>query len=309
MRSAVTISLVEEARGGPFVFWHDLPAACRRAAELGFDAVEVFPPGPDAVNPLELRQLLTDQNLQLAAMGTGAGWVKHKLQLASPDASQRQKARDFIRTIIHFAGPFGAPAIIGSMQGRSGEGVDAATARGYLADALDDLGRHAEQYRVPLIYEPLNRYETNQVNTVADGVRLLSGLGTKNVKLLCDLYHMNIEEVDLAAALRAAGSYVGHVHFVDSNRRPAGGGHLDFRPIAAALREIAYTGYLSAEAFPYPNSDAAAVQTIRGLPALRQAAQCPLVSPVPNCQAICPAQRFARELTMPFAPLPTADGR
>lgn len=263
MLSAVTISLVEEARGGPFVFWHDLPAACKRAAELGFDAIEIFPPGPDAVNPLELHQLLTDHNLKLAAVGTGAGWVKHKLQLALPDATQRQKARDFIRSIIDFAGPFGAPAIIGSMQGRSGEGVDVSTARGYLADALQELGSHAEQYEVPLIYEPLNRYETNQVNTVADGVTLLSGLETKNVKLLCDLFHMNIEEADIAASLRAGGSYVGHVHFVDSNRRPAGCGHLVFRPIAAALREINYAGYLSAEAFPYPDSDAAAVQTIQ----------------------------------------------
>ena len=51
MKSAVTVSLVPEARGGPFVFWDDLTAAARQAAELGFDAIELFPPGPDAMHP------------------------------------------------------------------------------------------------------------------------------------------------------------------------------------------------------------------------------------------------------------------
>ena len=132
----------------------------------------------------------------------------------------------------------------------------------YFAVALNDLGEHARQYGVPLIYEPLNRYETNMANTVEAGVALLNTLSTTNVKLLADLFHMNIEEVDIAAALKAGGRHIGHVHFVDSNRRPAGGGHLNFAPIAAALKEINYQGYASAEAFPYPDSDQAAKLTI-----------------------------------------------
>ena len=59
IKSCVTISLVKEARGGPFVFWDDLAASCRKAAALGFDAVEVFPPAPDAVDPAELRRCST----------------------------------------------------------------------------------------------------------------------------------------------------------------------------------------------------------------------------------------------------------
>jgi sugar phosphate isomerase/epimerase len=262
IRSAITISLVEEARGGPFVFWHDLPAACRKAQELGFDAIEVFPPSADMVDPAGLRRQLRDHGLALAAVGTGAGWVRQRLHLALPDAAARTRAREFVRSIIDFAGSFEAPAIIGSMQGRSGDGVDGPTALGYLADALEELGEHAKQYRVPLIFEPLNRYETNQANTLEGGVKLLRSLSTTNVLLLADLFHMNIEEVDIAAAFRAGAGFIGHVHFVDSNRRPAGMGHLDYPPIVQALQEIGYDRYASAEALPYPDSEAAAQQTI-----------------------------------------------
>lgn len=263
IRSSVTISLVAEAKGGPFVFWDDLDAGCRKAKEIGFDAVELFAPSADAVSSEHLKKLLQDEGLALAAVGTGAGWVKSRLHLALPDAAARGKARDFIRSIIDFGGPLGAPAIIGSMQGRSGEGVNHETALGYLADALEELGQHAQQYGVPLIYEPLNRYETNMATTVEAGLSLLSRLSTTNVVLLADLFHMNIEEVDVAAAIRAGGDRIGHVHFVDSNRRPAGCGHLDFAPIAAALQAIGYQGFASAEALPYPDSESAARQTMK----------------------------------------------
>lgn len=263
IRSAVTVSLVPEARGGPFVYWDDLAEACRKASELGFDAVEIFPPGPNDVDVVTLRTLLQGHGLALAAVGTGAGWVKHRLHLVHPDPSVRSRARDFIRAIIDFAGPFQAPAIIGSMQGRSGDGVDSATASGYLADALEELGESARDYGVPLVYEPLNRYETNMANTVEAGLAVLRSLSTRNVVLLADLFHMNIEEADLPAAIRSGRGSLGHLHFVDSNRRPAGLGHIDYAPIVAALEEIDYQGYASAEAFPYPDPDSAAEQTIR----------------------------------------------
>jgi sugar phosphate isomerase/epimerase len=262
IKSSVTVSLVPESRGGPFVFWDDLPAACRKAKELGFDAVEVFPPGPEVIGVEALRKLLGDHGLKLAAVGTGAGWVKHRLNLTLPDATQRAKARTFIKSIIDFAGPLGAPAIIGSMQGRSGDEVNPQTALKLLAESLDELGEHARGYSVPLLFEPINRYETNLIVNIESGLRLLESLSTKNVKLLADLFHMNIEDVDIAGALRSCGSHLGHLHFVDSNRRPAGMGHLDYRPISAALGAIGYAGYASAEVLPYPDSDAAARQTI-----------------------------------------------
>lgn len=262
MKSAVTISLVPEARGGPFVYWDDLAAGCRAAAALGFDAVEVFPPGPDAVDAAALRELLDETGLALAAVGTGAGWVKHKLSLTSADAAARDKAVAFVQRTMDLAAQFGAPAIIGSMQGKWEGAVPKPTALRYLGSALFKLDEHAADLGTTLLYEPLNRYETNLINTLGDGVQFLAGLGTRRVKLLADLYHMNIEETNLADALRGAGPYVGHVHFADSNRRAAGLGHTDFTPIVAALVETGYTGYLSAEVLPLPDGDVAARTTI-----------------------------------------------
>lgn len=264
MRSAVTISLVAEAKAGPFVFHDDLELGCRRAKELGYDAVELFAPGPDAVTQETLRGLLRKYGLALAAVGTGAGWVKHKLSLTSPDAGIRDKAIEFIKTMIDFGGPHGAPAIIGSMQGRWGDGVSQSQSLDWLKGGLEALGAHAARFDVPLFYEPLNRYETNLCTTVAAGVQILESLQATNVRLLADLFHMNIEEADIAAALETGGKWIGHVHFVDSNRRPVGDGHMNYGPIIAALRKTGYGGYLSAEAFPWPDSDAAAAQTIRG---------------------------------------------
>lgn len=262
IRSAVTVSLVPEVRGGPFVFWDDLPRACKVAGDLGFDALEVFPPAADAVPRPLLRKLLGDHGLALAAVGTGAGWVKHRLALTSPDAANRERARAFVRAIIEVAGEFSAPAIVGSMQGRHGpDWLPAEEARPRLAEALTELGERAAAFGVPLLYEPLNRYETNLCCRLADGVALVKGAGG-SVKLLADLFHMNIEEDDSAAALRSAGGHVGHIHLVDSNRKPAGMGQINYAPIAAALREIEYERYLSAEAFSVPDDETAARQTI-----------------------------------------------
>ena len=258
MKSAVTISLVEEARGGPFVLWEGIEAGCRTAADLGFDAVEIFPPSPEAVTEELVRPHLEAHNLTLAGIGTGAGKVKHGLTLVDEDATRRGEAVKFVKQIIDAAAVFGAPAIIGSMQGFN----DHTAAREHLVASLKECGAHAASKGTKLIYEPLNRYETNHCTTMAAGVELLTEVGGSDVVLLADLFHMNIEETDLAAAIKATVAHIGHVHFVDSNRRPAGMGHTDFAPVVAALKEGGYDGYLSAEAFPYPGEREAAEATI-----------------------------------------------
>ena len=268
LASAVTICLVDEARSGPFVFHcgaetgSDLATAVRTAAAAGFDGVEVFPPSAAEVAPGELRALLSSHGLRLAAVGTGAGWVRHRLHLCHPDAAVRNSAREFIAAIVDLAGSCGAPAIIGSMQGNSGPAVERDAALDHLAEALAVLSARARSHGQVLLYEPLNRYETNLFTRQGDAAAFLAARGLADVRLLCDLFHMNIEETDVAGALRQCGSRVGHVHFADSNRQAVGQGHTPMEPVVAALREIGYDGFLSAEVLPLPTPLDAARRTI-----------------------------------------------
>ena len=261
MKPCVTVSLVSEARGGPFIFWDDLASAAGKAAQLGFTAIEIFPPAGGAINRDELGSLLRKHKLAVAAFGTGGGWIRHKLTLTSASAEIRERARAFVSEMIDLAAVFGAAVIVGSMQGKAEGEVSRSQALNFLGEALTGLADIADARKVTLLYEHLNRYETNLLNRIEDVLLFIKPFKGR-VKILADLFHMSIEEASIPDAIRKAGEFIGHVHLADSNRRPAGSGHTDFRPIFAALRDIGYKGYVSAEAFPFPDSDAAAKQTI-----------------------------------------------
>jgi sugar phosphate isomerase/epimerase len=119
--------------------------------------------------------------------------------------------------------------------------------RSILVDALGELGEEAGRLGVCLYLEPLNRYEDHMVNRLADAVDLLSEVGLDSVRIGADTYHMNIEEADPAAALLAAGPWIGHVQASDSNRLEPGAGHVDWPLIGATLAAIGYDGPIAIE--------------------------------------------------------------
>lgn len=263
IKSAVTIALVAQIKTGPWIFWDDLEISMDKAARLGFDGVELFTSSADAIEAASLQTLLKNTGLSLAAVGTGAGKVLHGFTLTDPDPHIRRQAVSFITEMISFGARFGAPAIIGSMQGNTSAAIGREQSLEWLSEGLTLLGRHAEANHVKLIYEPLNRYETNLFNTLAEAAAFIDSLKTANVCLLADLFHMNIEETSLAESIRQYSHHIGHVHFADSNRRPMGFGHTAMPEIALALQQTGYRGYVSAEAFPWPDPDQAARQTIK----------------------------------------------
>lgn len=261
---SVTVALAPEVRGGPFVF-HTLPAALDamlgQVADLGFPGVEIFPGKPEDIDPDRLGPLLEKHRLKLAAVGSGAGWVIHKLRLSDPDTGAREKAVAFVADLVKRAGALGAPVIIGSMQGKADpDGKEATLDR--LGQAVAKLGDLSGQASQRLLLEPLNRYESDLLNRLSDAASLIARAQARHVAILADLFHMNIEEADLGESLVAAGPLVGHIHLADSNRSAAGLGHTPMKPVFAALRKIGYRGFVSAEVFPRPDAITAAAKTL-----------------------------------------------
>ena len=263
MKTAITLSRVEEAASGPFVFHQELPDGFARAAHHGYDSVELFLPGPTAVSASEIKTLQEEHGLGIAAVGTGAGLVRHGLSLTDPDTGIRQAALQFIQEMVELGGSLKAPAILGSMQGKWGGTIRREQALDWLAEALATIGDTASRHGVPFIYEPLNRYETNLLNQVGQAAEWIKERGLRNIVILADMFHMNIEETDMARAIQNGGNLIGHVHFADSNRHAMGFGHSQPLPVIEALKTIGYDGYLSAEIFPLPDADQAAARTIQ----------------------------------------------
>jgi len=246
----------------PFVLGPELPSAVAAAANHGFPAFELFPPNLDAIDVQQLTQLCDQYQIKLSTIGTGGGWVTDKLSLTDPSPEVRTRGKTYIKGVIQKAAQLGASAIIGSMQGRCGD-QDRTECLNVLRSELNELAQFAADCGQPLLYEPLNRYETDLVNSVVSTADFFADGCHDNLKILADLFHMNIEEKNVAQALQSLGHRLGHIHFVDSNRKVAGMGHTDFAPIVQAIKEMKFAGYLAIEAFPLPTQDEAAAAAIR----------------------------------------------
>jgi len=246
---------------GPLLFAGDVPAAARAAGELGFDGIEINMKGPEELSEAILRGLLEENGLRLTAVSSGRIYLDEKATMSDPDEEARVRVVKRVNRLADFAGEFGAPVIVGLLRGERAIDGDADGAVNQFVRSMQEVADHSATLGMDVILEAINRYETTFFNTAAETVDVVRRIGRPNVKILLDVFHMNIEEVSIAEAIRATGDLLGHFHIVDSNRRAPGMGHVAFEEIGAALRDIDYGGWLSGEHLPLPDSFAAAAQT------------------------------------------------
>ena len=249
------------SRFAPLLFAGDVPAAAKAAAELGFDGIEINMKGPEELSEAALRGLLEENGLSLAAVASGRIYVDEQATLSDPDDTRRLRVVDRVKRLIEYAAAFGAPVIVGLLRGERLVEENEARTVGLFAGSMDELAAYAQGAGVELYLEAINRYETPLFNTAQQTVDVIRLSGRPNIKVLLDVFHMNIEEVSIAEAIRTTGALLGHFHVVDSNRRAPGMGHVVFGEIADALRDIGYAGWLSGEHLPLPDSYSAAKQT------------------------------------------------
>ncbi len=234
-----------------------------KAAHLGADGVELMTTDPSELDANTLRASLQQHNLEVAAIGSGAVAFVTGLTLLHADATNAARAETRLRQLIDFAAAVESPLLtVGSFRGRLA--AVGTGGRECLISLLGDAAVYAESRGLRIAIEPLNRYETDVVVNVEEGLAFVEEVGHPALGLLLDTYHVNIEETSWTEPFKRlmAAERLWHVHLGDNNRWYPGYGLIDFPAIVATLRQIGYSGYLSAELLAKPDPDTAAVETL-----------------------------------------------
>ena len=254
----------------PLLFSGDLNTGMQRAKDLGYCGVELSLLDSPAINQDDVLKKLETLGLKVYAIATGQTYYQDGYSLYGPTAEKRQKTIERLKGHIDFATRLNSAVIIGGIRGKidaQGQALEDLKAEGTLA--LKTCVRYAEEKNVRLLLEPINRYETNVINTLAEGSDLIREIGSQHLKLIPDTFHMNIEERSLQKSIVDAGDLIGYIHFSDSNRRSPGWGHIDFSKIVSALKKTNYTGAVGIEVLPKPDDYSAAEQAIGYLNSMR----------------------------------------
>ncbi len=228
-----------------------LPETLGRIAGAGCTGVELLGE-PTRWTPDEVRRGLSGAGLTPVALTASCKIPETRRDLAHPDASIRAEALAYLIDCLRFAADIGAPIVQMLPSGESR--LAPITTRDqewrWSVAGMREAAEEAARLGVRIAIEPLNRYEAYLVTTAEEALAYLDAVGSPHVGMTLDLFHANIEEPDIPGAIGAAGPRLWHVHVADTNRRGLGWGHLDLAPIAAALREVRYSGAAVLEIAP-----------------------------------------------------------
>jgi len=234
----------------------------QKAARLGYDGIELMVRDPAGLDWQAVKRTLDSAGLEVPQVVTGELFGADGLCLVTTDAEIYRRAEQRTRSVIDLAAYLGAFVNIGRLRGRLDALGGGPEAWRTAVQRLRGVAKYAAEKGVKITLEPINRYETDFLMTSAEGMNFIEEMGCDNVGLMLDLFHMNIEEDSIEEGLCRAGSTLWHVHIADSNRNYPGSGHMAYASIFQTLREIGYTGYISAELRPNPDPDTAAQKTI-----------------------------------------------
>jgi len=252
-----------------------LAAQCEAAARMGYQALEVAPftlaDDPTTLSATDARQWRHTAHAQGLAISS-LHWLLVKpegLSLVSDDGALRARTLDLLRRLIDIAAACGARVLVhGSPRQRSpGPGQSVADALARFEAAMAELAPHAADAGVVYCVEPLGRFETPVINTVAEAAALVDRIGSPALRTMLDVSaasHNETEPVHEVLRRFLASGHIAHVQLNDRNRRGPGQGDTDQRPVLQVLKDTAYAGWVAVEPFDYvPDGPACAEASAR----------------------------------------------
>jgi len=229
-------------------FSEDKTDLITKVADMGYDGVEI------PFNDLDvLDAKATARAREKAGVGlTSCCVLLPGTSITSTDSSERKIGIERLRRMADITAEMGGDTVAGPLYAP----VRELTGRARTADewkwgveGLRAAAEHAQKAGVILAVEPLNRFETHFLNTTEDAVKLVKAVDHPNIKVQIDTFHANIEEKNTPAAVRAAGSFLGHFHASESDRGVPGTGQVPWKQCFSVLREIDYKGWITIESF------------------------------------------------------------
>ena len=216
----------------------------------GFDTVEIPVEDPSHIDPAHVKRELDKHGLVCGSVCACMGGGRDLR--GTPE--QQRTGLDYMMKLIDQMVILDCPSLIGPVYSEVGR-ADAVPADEYkkqwatVVKHLKTLCKYAEKKGRQVCLEPLNRFETDFINTCDQGLKMIKDVKSPALRLHLDTFHMNIEEKNQAAAIKKAGKHLAHFHACGSDRGTPGNDHIDWKPIAAALKSIRYGGDVVIESF------------------------------------------------------------
>jgi D-psicose/D-tagatose/L-ribulose 3-epimerase len=239
-----------------------------KAKKMGFDTFEFGLEDLSHVDPAKLKERAQAAGLRLVICGA----FGPDRDLTHEDASVRNNSLDYITKAIAICEKSGCPTLAGPSYSAVGKRRHVTAEQKKIewdlaVKGLKEAAKRAANHGVRIAVEPLNRFETDLINTSEQCEKLCNDIGEKNVGFHLDTFHMNIEEKDTGAAIRRSKGRLFHFHACENDRgAPGSGKNIDWDGTAAALKEIGYDGDAVIESFtPKTKSIAAAAAIWRTL--------------------------------------------
>lgn len=231
-------------------FTNDSTKLFKTFKKWGFESIEIPVEDPAHIDPTHVKTELDRHGLVCGSVCACMG--PDRDLRGTPE--QQQTGLEYMMTVIDQMVALDCPSLIGPVYSAVGR-ADAVPPDEYkkqwatVVKNLKTLCKHAEARRKQICLEPLNRFETDFINTCDQGLKMIKDVKSPALKLHLDTFHMNIEQKDQAAAILKAGKLLGHFHACGSDRGTPGSDHIAWKPIAKALKAVGYKGDVVIESF------------------------------------------------------------
>jgi D-psicose/D-tagatose/L-ribulose 3-epimerase len=221
-----------------------------KVKSMGFDILEIACENPDLLDIPSIKNVVHENGLSAIVCGV----FGPDRNICSFDPHIRENARKYIQWMIDSAAELGSPTVCGPMYSAVGkdhlEDSDSRKKEWDLAVfELRELADHAAEKGIKLALEPLNRFETDMINTVSQGITFINDVDRENIGFHLDTFHMHLEEKSSPEAIRLAGDRIFHFHACENDRGIPGSGQVHWPEIGLALKSTNYQGPVVIESF------------------------------------------------------------